>query len=61
LARGDAEVEALVRCLRVGVCERDEIVAATNLTRRQYHNARRRLRRLTAQLPTALRDLAGDS
>jgi len=58
LAKGDAELTALVTCLRAGIFEREDVLAETGMTAAEYHNARRRLQRLTVRLSDDLRTMA---
>lgn len=55
MARGDAEVESYLACLRAGITERAAVLAETGMTAETYHNARRRLQRLKERLPPELR------
>jgi hypothetical protein len=58
LAAGDEHVEAIVRCLRQGITRRVDVLAETQMSAVDYHNAVRRFGRLTRQLSPDLRALA---
>lgn len=58
LARGDLIAEAMLRCWRDFVIERDEVIARTHMTERQYKATRKRLLSLAKKLPPRLRATA---
>lgn len=60
-AGDDHEVLALIQLFREGITERRDVCRAGKMTAIAYHNARRRLLRLVANLPDSLRRAAIDS
>jgi len=60
-AGNDREVLTLIELFRAGITERRECCRLGKMTAIAYHNARRRLLRLVANLPATLRRAAIDS
>jgi len=60
LAEDDEHVLSILDCYRDDVIERADVMRTSGLSRTDYHNARRRLTRLIADLPQRIRDAALD-